>query len=107
MAEYRPALQGLRSAESLSIQDICRHLSNERKTELSLDIDSPCNLLSSVGNLLMIVVMLLVDVFLMEGVLPTVWSTLGCGMIAGGFGVLVWDIVGATRMQEDELRAEG
>ena len=54
-----------------------------------------------------IVLMLLVDVFLMEGVLPTGWSTLGCGMIAGGFGVLVWDVVGATRVQEDELRVEG
>jgi len=56
---------------------------------------------------LTIVLMLLVDVFLMEGVVPTGWSILGCGMIAGGFGVLVWDVVGATRAQEDELRVEG
>ena len=51
--------------------------------------------------------MLLVDVFLMEGGLPTGRSILGCGMIAGGFGVLVWDVVGARGVQEDELRLEG
>ena len=53
--------------------------------------------LVSVGNLLTIVLMLLVDVFLMEGVLPTGWSMLGCGMIAGGFGVLAWDV---SRVQD-------
>ena len=47
--------------------------------------------------------MLLVDVFLMGSMLPTGWGILGCGMIAGGFGVLVWDIVGTTRAREDEL----
>ena len=51
--------------------------------------------------------MLLVDIFLMSGVVPTGWSILGCGMIAGGFGVLVWDVVGASRVQEDELREGG
>lgn len=64
-------------------------------------------MLASVGNLLTIVLMLLVDVFLMEGALPTGWSILGCGMIAGGFGVLVWDVVAAGGVQEDELRVEG
>lgn len=48
-----------------------------------------------------IVLMLLVDVFLMGGMMPTGWSILGCGMIAGGFGVLVWDIVGISRARED------
>ena len=40
--------------------------------------------------------MLLVDVFLMAGELLTGWSILGCGMIAGGFGVLAWDVVRET-----------
>jgi hypothetical protein len=39
--------------------------------------------------------------------MPTGWSILGCGMIAGGFGVLVWDVVGTSRVQEDELRVQG
>jgi len=50
--------------------------------------------------------MLLVDVFLMAGELLTGWSILGCGMIAGGFGVLVWDVAGATAVQMDELRVQ-
>lgn len=50
--------------------------------------------------------MLLVDVFLMDSAPPTGWSILGCGMIAGGFGVLVWDVIGVSRVQEDELRVE-
>jgi len=54
--------------------------------------------LVSVGNLLTIVLMFLVDVFLIEGVLPTGWSMLGCGMIAGGFGVLAWDV---SRVQDE------
>jgi len=45
-------------------------------------------ILVSVGNLLTILLMLLVDMLLMDGVLPTGWSMLGCGMIVGGFGVL-------------------
>jgi len=48
------------------------------------------------------VLMFLIDVFLMGGVLPTVWSILGCGMIAGGFGMLIWDVVGLSTVQEDE-----
>jgi len=50
--------------------------------------------LVSVANLLTIILMLLVDVFLIEGVLPTGRSIV-CevvGMIAGGFGVLAWDV---------------
>jgi len=42
--------------------------------------------------------MLLLDVFLMEGVPPTGWSMLGCEMIAGGFGVLAW---GVSRVQDE------
>ena len=52
-----------------------------------------------------IVLMLLVDVFIMEVGLPT--GRIGCGMIAGGFGVLVWNVVEAGEVQEDELRVEG
>ena len=50
--------------------------------------------------------MLLVDVFLMAGELLTGWSILGCGMIAGGFGVLVWGVVRATAVQGEELRPQ-
>jgi hypothetical protein len=48
--------------------------------------------LISVGNLLTIVLMLLVEVTIMDAPLPNLKAILGCGMIAGGFGVLLWSI---------------
>lgn len=48
--------------------------------------------LISVGNLLTIVLMLLVEFTIMDAPLPNLKAILGCGMIAGGFGVLLWSI---------------
>lgn len=48
--------------------------------------------LISVGNLLTIILMLLVEVTIMNAPLPNLKAILGCSMIAGGFGVLLWGI---------------
>ncbi|KAG8832192.1 hypothetical protein FRC17_001786 [Serendipita sp. 399] len=53
--------------------------------------------LSSVGNLLTIVLMLLVDTIFMNSPMPTLFSVIGCGMIAAGFGVLVWELIHEQR----------
>ncbi|KAG8761629.1 hypothetical protein FRC14_000013 [Serendipita sp. 396] len=49
--------------------------------------------LSSVGNLLTIVLMLLVETLFMNSPFPSFFSVIGCGMIAAGFGVLVSELV--------------
>lgn len=48
--------------------------------------------LTSVGNLLTIVLILLVEITIMSAPLPNLETVIGCGMIAGGFGVLLWGI---------------
>ncbi|CCA71397.1 hypothetical protein PIIN_05337 [Serendipita indica DSM 11827] len=48
--------------------------------------------LTSVGNLLTIVLMLVVETVLMAAPSPSGWSILGCGMIAMGFGILAWEL---------------
>lgn len=49
--------------------------------------------LSSVGNLLTIVLMLIVEALFMQAAAPAGLSLVGCVLIAGGFGVLLWDVI--------------
>jgi hypothetical protein len=54
--------------------------------------------ITSVGNLLTIILMLVVESIFVESTpTPTFVGILGCGMIAGGFAVLVWEVVGPGR----------
>jgi hypothetical protein len=53
--------------------------------------------LSSVGNLLTIVLMLIIETLFMDVQAPTGLSLVGCLLIGGGFGVLLWDVVKDTR----------
>ncbi|KIM28411.1 hypothetical protein M408DRAFT_69793 [Serendipita vermifera MAFF 305830] len=54
--------------------------------------------ITSVGNLLTIVLMLIVEsIFVESAPTPNLAGVIGCGMIAGGFAVLVWEVVGPGR----------
>lgn len=54
--------------------------------------------ITSVGNLLTIILMLVVDSIFVESTqTPSLVGIIGCGMIAGGFAVLVWEVVGPGR----------
>ena len=54
--------------------------------------------ITSVGNLLTIILMLIVESLFVEAApTPSFTGILGCGMIAGGFAVLVWEVVGPGR----------
>lgn len=54
--------------------------------------------ITSVGNLLTIVLMLIVEsIFVKSAPTPSLVGILGCGMIAGGFAVLVWEVMGPGR----------
>jgi len=56
--------------------------------------------ITSVGNLLTIVLMLAVEsIFVDSAPTPSLVGVLGCGMIAGGFAVLVWEVVGPGRVR--------
>ncbi|CAG8684021.1 2775_t:CDS:1, partial [Acaulospora colombiana] len=59
--------------------------------------------LSSVGNLLTIVLMLLVEILILNAPIPSGWSILGCGMIASGFGMLVWEILRPNQSEQHHI----
>jgi hypothetical protein len=54
--------------------------------------------ITSVGNLLTIILMLIVEsIFVESAPTPSLMGILGCGMIASGFAVLVWEVIGPGR----------
>ncbi|PVF97310.1 hypothetical protein CPB86DRAFT_785943 [Serendipita vermifera] len=59
--------------------------------------------LSSVGNLLTIVLMLLVEILILSAPVPSGWSILGCCMIASGFGLLVWEIMRPNQPERQHI----